>query len=106
MMRPRTAQSFEHIVFGPIVVEYDDRVLVPRPWTLAQSAWAAELATGRGTGPILELYCGAGHIGLAAARLSGRSLVQVDDSAHACAWATRNAERLSIDTDVRCAQRG
>jgi len=94
---------FARVAFGPIVVEYDDRVLAPRAWTMEQSTWAAELAASAPPGPLLELYCGAGHIGLAAAHLSGRRIVQVDDSAHACAWAAHNAERLTIESDVRCA---
>ncbi len=89
--------------FGPIVVEYAEGLLEPRGWTFAQSAWAAQLASTAPAGPVLELYAGAGHIGLAAALLSGRSLVQVDDSAQACAWAARNAARLSLESDVRCA---
>jgi release factor glutamine methyltransferase len=87
--------------FGPITVEWDQRVLQPRPWTLAKAEWAAELA-GDGSRRILELHCGAGSIGLAAAVLTGRSLVQVDDSPAACGWARRNAARLGVRSDVRC----
>jgi methylase of polypeptide subunit release factors len=52
---------------------------------------------------MLELACGAGHIGQAAAMLSGRPLVQVDRNPSACAWAERNAAAAGIaDTvDVR-----
>ena len=78
--------------FGPIVVRYDDRVLAPRPWTLLQSEWAAELARDAAPGPILELCAGAGHIGLAAAVLSGRDLVQVEQSEVAATHAARNAD--------------
>lgn len=74
--------------FGPIEVAYDGSVLRPRPWTLAQSEWAAELAA---SGSMLEVGCGAGHIGLAAAVLSGRPLVQVDRDPAACRWAAANA---------------
>lgn len=74
--------------FGPIEVAFDGAVLRPRPWTLAQSEWAAELAAG---GPMLEVGCGAGHIGLAAAVLSGRPIVQVDHDPAACDWAAANA---------------
>jgi len=95
-------QTTERLDFGPIDVEYDATVIVPRPWTLAQSTWAAELSDVLPAGSLLELYCGAGHIGLAAARMSGRMLVQVDDDAHACEWARRNAARLAIDSEVRC----
>ncbi|MGI8983910.1 MAG: 50S ribosomal protein L11 methyltransferase [Acidimicrobiales bacterium] len=75
--------------FGPIEVGFDETVLRPRSWTLAQSEWAAELAAGGG--PLLEVGCGAGHIGLAAAVLSGAPLVQVDLDPAACRWAGRNA---------------
>ena len=93
-------------MFGSIAIEYDDSVIEPRAWTVAQSCWAAELAGDAPPGAILELYCGAGHIGLAAARLSGRPLVQVDDDAHACAWARHNARQLGLASDVRCAPTG
>jgi methylase of polypeptide subunit release factors len=41
--------------------------------------------------PLLEVGCGAGHIGLAAAVLSGSRLVQVDRDPAACRWAGLNA---------------
>jgi methylase of polypeptide subunit release factors len=86
--------------FGPLVIDYDDQVLAPRPWTLLQSERAAgHLRTGP-DGPIVELHCGAGHIGLAAAVLSGRHLVQVDDAAAACAWSSHNADRNQVRTAV------
>jgi len=69
-------------------VAFDESVLRPRSWTLAQSEWAAELSDG---GVILELGCGAGHIGLAAAVLCGARLVQVDRDPAACRWAGFNA---------------
>ena len=86
--------------FGPLDIEHDDDVLEPRPWTLAQSEWAAELPAG----PMLELGCGAGHIGLAAAALSGSTLVQVDSSEAACRWAGRNAAAAGLADRVeqRC----
>lgn len=74
--------------FGPIDVAFDESVLRPRAWTLAQSEWAAELSDGS---PMLELGCGAGHIGLAAAALSGTRMVQVDHDPAACRWAGVNA---------------
>ncbi len=40
---------------------------------------------------MLELGCGAGHIGLAAAVLSGSHVVQVDRDPAACRWARVNA---------------
>ena len=62
---PRTTR------FGPLDIEYDERVLEPRAWTLAQSEWAAQLLTGAGDEPLLELCAGAGQIGLAAAEREG-----------------------------------
>ena len=82
--------------FGPLRVGYDDTVLAPRPWTIVQSRHAAALLDGRPEGPLLELHCGAGHIGQAAALWSGRSLVQVDDDPAACAWARRNAAANAV----------
>jgi methylase of polypeptide subunit release factors len=94
--------------FGPIVVAYDGDVLRPRPWTLQQSAWAHELveADEVPAGRILELGCGAGHIGLAAAALTGRPLVQVDVDPHACAMARANAEAngRAAGVEVRCGE--
>jgi len=87
-------------VFGPLVVRYDDRVLTPRPWTLMQSRWAAELAAKVTTGPILELCAGAGQIGLAAAALTGRGLVQVEADPVAAAYARTNAAAADRDTQV------
>jgi methylase of polypeptide subunit release factors len=81
----------ETMEFGPLVVTFDEHVLTPRPWTMLQASWAAELATGLPPGPILELCSGVGHIGQAAAVLTGRSLVQVDVDAHACVLAEANA---------------
>lgn len=79
--------------FGPVTVSFDDRVLVPRPWTLLQSRWAAELANSSPPGPMLELCAGAGHIGLAAATLTDRALVQVEADPVAAAYAVANADR-------------
>lgn len=79
----------EVIDFGPVEIAFDGSVLRPRPWTLAQSEWAAELA-GAGE-DLLEVGCGAGHIGLAAAVMSGSRLVQVDRDPAACRWAGLNA---------------
>jgi methylase of polypeptide subunit release factors len=81
----------ETMQFGPLVVTFDDRVLRPRPWTLLQASWAAELALDLPPGPVLELCSGAGHIGQATAALTGRGLVQVDVDPQACALAEANA---------------
>ncbi|MGO1959518.1 MAG: methyltransferase, partial [Yaniella sp.] len=59
-------------------ISYDHRVLEPRPWTQAQSSWAAELLAQAPAGPVLELCAGVGHIGLAAVQDSHRDLVMVD----------------------------
>ena len=77
--------------FGPLRIAYDDRVLEPRPWTFAQSRWAADLLRDAPGGPILELCSGAGQIGLAAALLTGRDVVLVDASEAACEISVRNA---------------
>jgi methylase of polypeptide subunit release factors len=98
----------ETMTFGPLVVAFDERVLRPRPWTLLQASWAAELAVGAPAGPILELCSGAGHIGQAAAVLSGRGLVQVDVDPHACALAEANAAAnvTGGHVEVRCGDLG
>lgn len=90
--------------FGPLTVGFDDRVLRPRPWTLAQSRWAAELSPQRPAGPLLELCAGVGHIGLAAAADTGRDLVLVDGSEVACELARANAAAapLEVEVDIRC----
>jgi methylase of polypeptide subunit release factors len=79
--------------FGPLAIHYDERVLTPRPWTLVQSSWAAQLAATAAPGPILELCAGAGQIGLAAAVLADRDLVQVEADAVAAGYACANAAR-------------
>jgi methylase of polypeptide subunit release factors len=97
--------SVESMTFGPLVVRFDERVLRPRPWTLLQAAWAAELSSALRPGPILELCAGAGHIGQAAAVLAGRALVQVDVDPHACALAEANATaNVASPVDVRCGE--
>jgi len=92
--------------FGPLEIDFDDRVLAPRPWTLAQSEWAAQLAATAPPGPILELCAGAGQIGLVAAHLSGRTLVQVEADRVAAGYATDNAERAGLAgaVEIRCAR--
>lgn len=86
--------------FGTLKITYDQRVLAPRSWTLAQSYWASEAAAWAPPGPILELHCGAGHIGLAAAQLSQRSLVQIDRNPVACELARLNADRAGLGEQV------
>jgi release factor glutamine methyltransferase len=86
----------EHLAFGPLTIAFDERVLRPREWTAAQSAWAAELMATAPPGPVLELCSGAGHIGLLAVLVSSRPLVCVDASAVACDYARANAVAAGI----------
>jgi methylase of polypeptide subunit release factors len=81
--------------FGPLTIDYDERVLTPRLWTLQQSQWAAEICGGAEPGPILELCAGAGQIGLAAAVLADRDLVQVEADPVAASYARSNAARAN-----------
>jgi len=102
---PDAARITRFIQFDGLDIAYDDRVLEPRPWTVMQSAWAAELAPSVPDGPILELCSGAGHIGLAAAKRCGRTLVQIDTNPVACLFAAANARAagLARRVDVQCA---
>lgn len=79
------------LVFGCLTISYDHRVLEPRPWTEAQSSWAAELLANGPAGPVLELCAGVGHIGLAAVQDSHRDLVMVDVNPIAEHFAQHNA---------------
>ena len=81
------------MTFGRLEIEYDDRVLRPRPWTLMQSAWAAELLGRLPPGDVLELCAGAGHIGLLTVVGTDRHLVQVDADVVACGFARANGAR-------------
>ncbi|MGA8210311.1 MAG: methyltransferase, partial [Nocardioidaceae bacterium] len=90
----------ETMGFGGLAIAFDDRVLRPRPWTLAQSAWAAELAATVPAGPALELCSGAGHIGLAFAATSGRRLVMVDADPTACRFARGNVASAGLSARV------
>jgi methylase of polypeptide subunit release factors len=91
--------------FGPIDVAFDGTVLRPRPWTVAQSEWAADLADGSA---MLEVGCGAGHIGLVAVALTGAPLVQVDRDPAACRWAGVNAAANGYGhlVEQRCGRAG
>ncbi|WP_235735502.1 methyltransferase [Nocardioides alcanivorans] len=86
-----SGSSTRQLAFGSLSIAYDDRVLEPRPWTAAQSAWAADLAHDVPPGPLLELCSGAGHIGLLAVETSGRNGVLVDIDPVACDFARANA---------------
>jgi methylase of polypeptide subunit release factors len=78
--------------FGDLTIAYDDRLIRPRPWTVMQSAWAAQLITDLPRGDVLELCAGAGHIGLLAVAGTDRRLVLVDASPAACRYARVNAD--------------
>ncbi len=99
-----TTTECRRTTFGGLTIDYDDTVLEPRDWTLLQSDWAVELMGRVPAGPVLELCCGAGHIGLEAVRRGSRRLVQVDVCATACDFALRNAESagLADRVEVRC----
>jgi methylase of polypeptide subunit release factors len=86
--------------FGGLGISYDERVIEPRPWTILQSLWAADLSNRSPDGTMLELCCGAGHIGLLAAARTGRRLVQVDANPAACELARRNAAAAGLADQV------
>lgn len=90
--------------FGHLTIEYDDRVLVPRAWTVDQARWGAELLTACPPGDVLELCCGAGQIGILAVAASSRRLVMVDSDPVACAYARENAATADVAwrAEVRC----
>jgi methylase of polypeptide subunit release factors len=89
------------IRFDELEIVFDQSVLRPRPWTVLQARWAAELLPGLPPGDVLELCAGVGHIGLLALRGAHRRLVQVDASGSACAFARVNAERAGVPAEVR-----
>ncbi|MET0821978.1 MAG: RsmD family RNA methyltransferase [Aeromicrobium sp.] len=86
--------------FSGLDIAFDDRVLRPRGWTLAQSQWAAALLASAPPGPVLELFAGAGHIGLAAVVGTGRELVMVDLNPAAVELARRNVEVAAMASQV------
>ncbi|MRJ75251.1 methyltransferase [Aeromicrobium sp. SMF47] len=86
----------ETIEFGGLQIAFDDRVLRPRAWTIAQSQWAADLVQEAAPGPVLELFAGVGHIGLAAVVDSDRQLVLVDLNPVACELARHNVESAGL----------
>jgi len=88
--RPRTTR------IGTLDIAYDDRVLRPRPWTAEHARWAAEVLRDAAPGPVLELFAGAGHIGLLAVLDSSRRLVAVDLDPVACDYARLNAAAAGL----------
>jgi methylase of polypeptide subunit release factors len=96
---PTSSSEPRHIVFGPLTLTFDETCLTPRLWTLEQSRWVAEVGDVP-DGPVLELCAGVGQIGLVAALLTGRRLVQVDSNPGACRWARINADRAGLGDRV------
>ncbi len=93
----------ERTDFGGLAIEWDERVLRPRAWTVQQSLWAAELLSSLPPGPVLELCCGAGQIGLRAALNTDRRLVCVDVDPVAASYAAKNAiaAGMGARTEIR-----
>lgn len=90
----------QQVTFHGLTIRYNSQVLEPRPWTEAQSAWAAELLTDAPPGPVLELCAGVGHIGLGAVRASSRHLVMVDFNPVAQRFAQDNAAANGLASRV------
>lgn len=92
------------MLLDSLEIAYDDTVLAPRPWTLAQAQWGADLWQRGAGGPVLELCSGVGHIGLALAARVPASLVMVEASPTACAFAEANAAAAGLTerVEVRC----
>lgn len=90
--------------FAGLSLTTDERLLAPREWTAAQSAWGADLLAQVPEGPVLELCAGAGHIGLAAVHGSDRRLVAVDREEVAVTRVLANAEQLGMAdrVEARC----
>lgn len=86
----------ESMDFGGLEIVFDERVLRPRPWTTAQSMWAAAELPVLPEGSMLELCSGAGQIGLLALAHSDRSLVCVDVNPAAVELSRRNAEAAGL----------
>lgn len=86
--------------FGPLTVHFDHRLPQPREWTTHQGMWAAELARDLPDGPLLELCCGTGQIGLLAVALSDRGGVLVDVDPVACTYAEFNAITNGLSSRV------
>src|SRR6478752_6523726 len=96
----RALAPAETVDFGRLQITFDGRVLRPRSWTEAQSAWAAEIIRTAPAGQVLELCSGAGHIGLLAVLGSTRCLLCVDIDPVACEYARQNAEAAGLTSRV------
>ena len=78
---------------GRCLVEYDERVLRPGRGRCCRARGRPSSPAAAEPGPLLELCAGAGHIGLAAAVLADRDLVQVEADPVAARFASANAAR-------------
>lgn len=96
MLSTPTTPAMSTIRFGGLDIAYDERVLEPRPWTAAQSRWAAELLADVAPGPVLELCAGAGQIGLLAVAGGKHRLIAVDADPVACEFARMNAAAAGL----------
>lgn len=90
----------QQLTFHGLTIRYNSDVLEPRPWTAAQSAWAADLLSDTPPGPVLELCAGVGHIGLGTIQESSRHLVMVDFSPVAQRFAEENAAANGLASQV------
>lgn len=90
----------ELVVFAGLDIVFDARLLRPRPWTVAQAQWAAELLTELPPGPVLELCSGAGQIGLAAVHRARRELVCIDVNPIAAVYTSINAQLAKLGSHV------
>lgn len=90
--------------FGSLDIAFDAGCLRPRPWTVGQSQWGAEVLADAPDGPLLELCTGAGQIGLLAVAGTQRRFVGIDVERTALDYARRNAENAGLGSrvDLRC----
>jgi release factor glutamine methyltransferase len=100
--RRRAGEPIAYLVgekeFHGLVLQVDDRVLVPRPDTETLVDWALEALAGSASPKILDLGTGSGAIALALQHARPDARVDaVDASADALAVALANAQRLGLD---------
>lgn len=94
----------EQLEFDGLTIAFDEHVLRPRTWTVAQARWASELLAELPDGPVLELCCGAGQIGLAAVAQARRRLVCVDLNPAAVRYTELNARAAGLEHEVEIRQ--
>ncbi|WP_101526294.1 methyltransferase [Nocardioides houyundeii] len=90
-------ESVMESVVGGLDIRWDRQVLEPRPWTVEQAEWLAELSATAPAGAALELCSGVGHLGLVLHRLTARRLVMVDANPRACELAAENARAAGTE---------